>query len=92
MNNQHDVGMLQMFTFTHHVITNSLIEIDGDRASAQYYVTSPHVIATDNGVRVVWGGGIYAQELVRTPAGWRISKHVCTDVWMDDPEVLASLR
>ena len=81
-----------MFTFTRHAISNALIEIDGDRARAQYYVTSPHGLASDDGVRVVWGGGIYTHELVRTPAGWRISKHVCTDVWMDDPDVFASLR
>lgn len=79
-----------MFTFTRHVITNSLIEIDGDRAKAQYYVTASHGVATDDGVRVVVGRCIYTQELVRPPVGWRISKHVCTDMWVDDPEVLAS--
>lgn len=56
---------------TNHMMSNFSIEVDGDRASATSYVHVVLVIAEDP---VMWidGVGQYADELVRTDAGWRI--------------------
>jgi hypothetical protein len=77
-------GISALFRVTRHMLTNALIEIDGDRATAEYYVTSPHAVQSADGEKFVWGGGIYRQELVRTRDGWRIAKHHCTGIWIDD--------
>jgi hypothetical protein len=51
---------------THHVITNVLIELDGDRATAgaNSIVTFPDRTLT----------GRYAFETRRTPEGWRLTR------------------
>lgn len=61
-------------TFVRHHITNPLIEVDGDTASARSYfaVTSP--IGPDH-------SGTYSDRLVRTPAGWRFSLRLVRVDW-----------
>jgi hypothetical protein len=77
-------NMWTMFTFTHHLITNPLIEADGDTALASYRCTAAHGIKSDDRSRVVYGGSTYIQECVMTESGWRISKHICEKSWIDD--------
>jgi uncharacterized protein (TIGR02246 family) len=54
-----------------HVVANPLVQIDGDTATVRAYAvvfsgTTPSVI------------GVYEDELVRTPTGWRFAKRVFT--------------
>ncbi len=58
-----------------HIMANPLVEVAGDTATVRAYVlvfrgTSPSVIGT------------YADDLVRTPGGWRFTRRVFTpDTW-----------
>ena len=54
-----------------HYITNMIIEVDGDTASAvsDYLV----VRESDNGLIPVMGGS-YKDRFVKTPAGWRFAR------------------
>jgi len=64
---------LSMFRMTQHVISNPLIELDGDRAQSTAYLTATHEQVGLDGKRTVFvDHGIYKDAWVRTPQGWRI--------------------
>lgn len=73
-------GLLQ-FSFTHHLLTNPIVEIDGDRAEASYLTTGVHGGADG---RVFLAGSRYTQELSRTAEGWRIARHHCGEIWLEE--------
>ena len=52
-----------------HLAVNPLVDVDGDRARVRVYVVVFH-----GGVVAVTGSA--EDEVVRTPAGWRIAKRV----------------
>ncbi len=74
-------------------MTNHLVTVDGDRASAHTY-GSWRLIRHAAGDPPVWDGtGYYDDELVRTPAGWRITKRVCRVVfWTGNSRVQAPME
>jgi len=75
---------LAAFPITIHAITNSTIELEGDRATGKTLVNNPMVIPGENGQQTrftVWAW--YEDELVRTPDGWRIAKRFEREVFMD---------
>ncbi|KUI27928.1 polyketide cyclase [Mycobacterium sp. IS-1496] len=63
---------------TLHRLTNVAVDVDGDGAHARTYVDAL-IFAADNasGVNAV---GFYDDDLVRTPAGWRIARRTFTTV------------
>lgn len=63
---------------TMHRLTNQVIAVDGDVASARTYVDGL-IMFGDNGSGVN-AIGIYDDELVRTDAGWRIARRTFTPV------------
>lgn len=66
-----------MFDGTHHVMTNFICDIQGDRAKT---VTYGHWLLIRNaapGGNSWSGDGWYDDELVRTADGWRISRRRC---------------
>jgi hypothetical protein len=80
-----DATIGKVFSFTQHVISNSIIHIDGDTAHGEYYVFATHGLKTANGGQaVVYAGATYYQDCVRTPDGWRVTRHRCTTDWIDD--------
>ena len=77
-------GTLPMFYATHHVMTNPLIEIDGDRARSSTYLTATHVqIALDGRELVTVLYGVYTDEHICTDAGWRIARRRLDSVHVD---------
>ena len=61
-----------------HFITNLRVEIHGDRANSRCYFLAPMArFLADGSQEVVTTAGLYLDELVRTPAGWRIAKRDC---------------
>lgn len=65
---------LQIFRGTQHVITNPLIEIDGDRACSTCYLSASHEqVGLEGRVTVFVDKGVYSDRLVRTSMGWRIA-------------------
>lgn len=64
---------LSMFHMTQHVISNPLIVLSGDRAESTAYLTATHEQVGLDGKRTVFvDHGVYKDDWVRTPQGWRI--------------------
>ncbi|MBZ2195409.1 nuclear transport factor 2 family protein [Occultella gossypii] len=72
-----------------HLLHNTVIEVDGDRATArsEYTMTTHSRTETEGKARRVQGGGWYSDELVRTDAGWRITRRTANSKWIDVVEV-----
>jgi len=61
-----------------HFITNLAVEIHGDRARSRCYFLAPMARPLPDGSQqVITTAGLYQDELVRTPDGWRIAKRDC---------------
>ena len=78
----------ELFDATQHVMTNHLVQVDGDRASSHTY-GAWRLIRHAAGDPPVWDGtGWYDDQWVRTGEGWRIVKRVCGVVyWTGNPRV-----
>jgi SnoaL-like domain len=64
---------------TQHVITNVLVDVDGDRATVRANLTATFAALADKSSFVV--GERYRFEAVRLPAGWRLSRIRVIPVW-----------
>ncbi|MEU6479352.1 nuclear transport factor 2 family protein [Streptomyces sp. NPDC047017] len=71
---------MALFDRTVHLRTNTVIEIDGDRATARGAQLSTHVPA-DGPAGLFVSAGHTDDELVRTPDGWRIRASALRVVW-----------
>lgn len=68
---------LAPFPVTIHYITNSTVELDGDRARARTLVYNPMGFGNPDGsLHTFTVHAAYVDELVHTDAGWRIAKRV----------------
>lgn len=68
---------LAAFPETLHLIGNSEVELEGDRARAKTAVYNPMFFAKPEGGRHHFAvGAYYIDELVRTPEGWRIASRL----------------
>ncbi|GGN46757.1 hypothetical protein GCM10011349_14280 [Novosphingobium indicum] len=78
----------ELFDATQHVMTNHLVQVDGDTAAAHTY-GSWRLIRHAAGDPPVWdGSGYYDDQFVRTPEGWRVAKRTCRVVfWTGNPKV-----
>ncbi|GAA3487105.1 hypothetical protein GCM10018987_11840 [Streptomyces cremeus] len=63
---------MRLFARTVHFGSNYVIEVDGDRATLRGNQLSTHVLA--DGGELFVSGGRTDNELVRTPAGWRLHR------------------
>jgi len=70
------VSVLRRLRETMHVIGHSLIEVDGDRATADTALVAYLVDATGEHETVIVRGLRYRDQLVREAAGWRIRRRV----------------
>jgi len=78
----------ELFDATQHVMTNHLVQVEGDRASSHTYGMW-RLIRHGAGDPPVWDGtGYYDDQWVRTGDGWRIAGRVCRVVfWTGNPQV-----
>ena len=68
---------LAPFPITVHYITNSTVDLRGDRASARTLVLNPMFFANrDGSLHDFTVGATYVDDLVWTDAGWRIARRV----------------
>jgi ketosteroid isomerase-like protein len=68
---------------TQHTISTSLVELDGDTATARTAAQVMMISATANGgSHVLFVGLWYRDRLLRTPQGWRICERVQEFGWM----------
>lgn len=72
-----------------HLLTNTLIELDGDTATArsEYTLNTFEKVKTPGRAKWNRGGGWYEDDLVRTPAGWRITRRTAHVKWMHSEEI-----
>lgn len=77
-------GALSIFQVVQHLITNIRVEIRGDEASSECYLFNPLGWKRDDGtIEMMYCGGSYRDELLRTPAGWRIRQRVIQTRYLD---------
>ncbi len=68
---------LPTFPSYQHMISNSRIWLDGDRATARSICHNPMVIELpDGGTQTAYFGLWYVDKLVRTEKGWRLSERI----------------
>lgn len=68
---------------TQHLITNVLVDVDGDDARATANVLGVHRLPNPHGSPLWTVGGTYDLRLVRTAAGWRIRAITQGLSWVD---------
>ena len=61
---------------TYHRLSNFVIAVDGDRATARSYVQAVLMLQPNDSTNWVEALGHYDDVFVRTPDGWRISERV----------------
>ena len=74
---------LESWPLNLHVVSNAIIDIDGDRATSRCYFHAPMGRnAPEGGQYVITNSGRYHDELIRTADGWRIVARVCEQFLM----------
>jgi hypothetical protein len=66
---------------TQHSMTNPRVTIQGDRATCIMYMQAEHFLKNDRGDSGFALGGYYTDQLVRTPAGWKLCAVKLTVLW-----------
>ena len=68
--------------FAKHYVTNSVVEVEGDRASGRWYLLQVATMPGEAGDRAVWGAARYDERYVRTAEGWKFESIVLDwDFW-----------
>jgi 3-phenylpropionate/cinnamic acid dioxygenase small subunit len=82
---------LSVFPMTMHFISNSVVEINGDRATARTYVINPMGFPKQDGsLHLFTVGAYYNDKLVHTEQGWRIAERFEEQAYLEGslPEAL----
>jgi 3-phenylpropionate/cinnamic acid dioxygenase small subunit len=75
---------LESWPINLHVVSNAIIEIDGDNATSRCYFHAPMARQSpEGGQYVITNAGRYVDRLLRTADGWRIVERVCEQTIMD---------
>lgn len=75
---------LSIFTVVQHLVTNIRIDLRGDEATSTCYLFNPLGWAAEGGrTEMLYCGGVYRDQLVRTPQGWRIRERVIQTLYLD---------
>jgi hypothetical protein len=64
-----------------HTLTNFLIDVNGDEATAMVYMSAAHFLQNRGGDGVVTLGGYYTHHLRRGSQGWKVRKTKLTVTW-----------
>ncbi|HIG70484.1 MAG TPA: nuclear transport factor 2 family protein [Myxococcales bacterium] len=68
---------LVMFPMTQHVVSNRVVEIDGDNATARSVFYNPMGLAQGESRQMLFfDGGYYNDKLIKTDAGWKIVQRI----------------
>ena len=69
-------GAMPMFENSQHLLGSSVVDIDGDTATARTICHNPMVLHGGDDPHLLVCGLWYQDKLVRTPAGWRIAERI----------------
>ncbi|MGP3922542.1 nuclear transport factor 2 family protein [Streptomyces sp. 8N616] len=72
------------FDRTHHLASNYLIGLDGDRAGVRFHMLATHVHPGEGPLFDI--GGHYEGEAVRTAEGWRFQRWAFHLTWSAGPK------
>ena len=74
---------LESWPINLHIISNLIVEIDGDAANSRCSFHAPMARETADGpLYIITNAGHYEDRLVRTRLGWRIIERICHRVLM----------
>lgn len=73
--------MLPGFDATQHVLSNFMIDIEGELATAIVYMKAEHFLVNSGGDNTHTVGGYYTHKLKQTEDGWRIYSTTLTAKW-----------
>lgn len=76
-------GLLGNFAATQHLLSNFLVDVQGDTAVTTAMFQATHRMPNEHGGPLWTLGGTYRIDLERTPGGWRINGIVMTTTWAD---------
>ena len=68
--------VMASFPMTQHLVTNRVVDVDGDTATCRSALFNPMGMRDEGGMIVFFDGGYYRDRLVRTGEGWRIAERV----------------
>ena len=77
-------GVKTLFTgleATQHVMTNPIVDIEGDKARCRMYMKAEHFLQNDRGNPDFALGGYYIDELVRVDGTWLIHSVTLKILW-----------
>ena len=84
-------AVLDPLDASRHLITNHVVELDGDTARCHSYFMAQHIRRGCEGGENFTVGGDYHDDLVRVPEGWRIRKRVLEMAWREgNPRVFGA--
>jgi 3-phenylpropionate/cinnamic acid dioxygenase small subunit len=66
---------------TQHSMSNPRVAIDGESATCVMYMQAAHFLRNNEGDAEFTIGGYYTDQLVKTPAGWRLCGVKLTVLW-----------
>ncbi|NUS74108.1 MAG: nuclear transport factor 2 family protein [Corynebacteriales bacterium] len=81
-------SVLGTFDATQHLTGNHLVTLDGDQAVCTASFQATHRLHSTVGSGLWTLGGTYHFDLIRTDAGWRISRVVMKATWGDGNQEL----
>jgi hypothetical protein len=77
-------GAKVMFTgldSTQHVMTNPIVDIDGERGRLRMYMKAEHFLGNDSGSDSFALGGYYEDRLIKVAGDWKIEAVTLTIFW-----------
>ncbi len=78
---------------TQHMMSNPLVELDGDRAQVTMYVRAHHVFDPDDPESYYTVGGYYRNRLVRDGGNWKLTRVNLNVTWrLGNPEIMEAAR
>ncbi|MEW4467897.1 nuclear transport factor 2 family protein [Parasphingorhabdus sp. JC815] len=72
---------LEPFDATQHVLTNFVLDVNGDSATCTCYMSAHHHLVVDGDRQMHSIGGYYVHELGRVKNGWLIHKTTLNVTW-----------
>lgn len=72
---------LSGFDGTQHMLMNSSVDLDGDRATVTLYMNAHHYLNIDGAHNMHSIGGYYTHRMVRTDSGWLSEACKLTVTW-----------
>lgn len=75
-------GAPKVIPFAVHNVMNPIIEVDGDKATGQWYLFQPCTMSGPAGDQATWGAAKYSDDYARVGGEWRIHHlRVAFDFW-----------